>query len=479
MGSPNVDQKTSQVQLPAWFEDASQWNIDQGRELANRDYTAYGGDRNAQFNPLQGGALNAANFYGSMAPGAMEGGYNMLNDTSGQSMMGNAYAGMQGLLGGDGAEFNSAGNAAQSGVVNADRGDIRNIGGGSFLDQNRDAYTNQYNQDVSNDVLSDINRQSDQQRNQNAGQAAAAGAFGGSRHGVNDALTQSEAQRNYGQMSNQLNQQGFDAASGLMGQDLNRQFAADQGNQGYDASVALQNSQLGTQNNQYNAGAQNQMNMFNAGQANNMNQFNQGSRASLLANMANVGQGMGGMNLAQGQALENFGQGGMNAQMGAGDRIQGMDQSNLNNMYDQFREARDWAANNFQYANAGMPNQVGQTTSQDVFSPNSLQQGISAGTALGGAALGGKSHSSFKNITGETNVEAVAAKVLDMKLYDWSYKPGEAMPDDMPRSGPLAEDFNLEFENPDAKLIDFQRHISSLHATIQSLANRIKELENK
>jgi hypothetical protein len=98
MGSPKKSQKETQQKLPQWFEDASQWNIDQGRQLAGREYTPYGYDRQAEFNPLQTDAFNSANFYGTMAPGAFAGGYNMLNDTSGQDMMGNAYGLMWGIV---------------------------------------------------------------------------------------------------------------------------------------------------------------------------------------------------------------------------------------------------------------------------------------------------------------------------------------------------------------------------------------------
>jgi len=492
MGSPKKSQKETQQKLPQWFEDASQWNIDQGRELAGREYTAYDYQRQADFNPLQTDAFNSANFYGSMAPGAFEGAYGMLNDTSGQGMMGNAYSQMQGLFGQEGLgqmPGYQGSDAYTSEAALGDRGNIQNVEGGSFLGMDRDAYTNQYTQGVSDNVLSDITRQSDQQANQIGANAAAAGAFGGSRHGVQEAVNMSEANRNYGQMSNQLNAQAFDAASGLMGQDLTRGLQASGMNQNMDAMMESLNANLGTQNNQFNAGQQQQNSQYNAGNQMTSDYYNMqgglqafGDRAGLLNQMSNTGYNMGNMNLAQGQALENFGQGGMNAQLGAGDRVQQQNQQQLSSMYQDFLEARDWTANNFQYANAGMPNQVGGTTTEDVFSPNNLQQGISAGIGLAGAASKGasKSHSSYKTIHCKTDVDAIAAKVINMELYDWDYDfPHAPDADDKTRMGPMAEDFNGCFEDPDKMEIDHQRHISSLHATIQSLARRIEDLENR
>ena len=161
------------------------------------------------------------------------------------------------------------------------------------------------------------------------------------------------------------------------------------------------------ENKQFNAANANNMSQFNAGQAQQNNQFNAGNQlmsdyynmqgglnnqsqmAGILASLGNMGQAIGNQTLAQGRANEGFGQSGMAAQEAAGNNVMGLDQANLTQMYNDFLEARDWSANNFQYANAGMPTQsAGGTTTQDVFSPGAGQQILGAGTALGGAAIG-------------------------------------------------------------------------------------------
>jgi hypothetical protein len=382
---PNKEQTQQQQSIPAWLETAMQYNVDQGQQLASREYTPYEGQRQAEFNPLQSEAYGSANYFGGMAPESFQNAFGFLNDTTGQDMMGGAYAGMAGMLGPGGMPgYRPAGDAAQADLAN--RGNIRDVQGGSFLDMDRDAYTNQYTQGVSDNVLSDISRMADQQQNQIAGQAAASGAFGGSRHGVQDAINLSEAQRNYGQISNQLNSQAFDAASGLMGSDLERGLLAGQLNQGADSLIEQLNTGVG----QFNAGAQNSMAQFDAANRLQSDQFGIGSRAGLLANMGNLGQMTGNQNLAQGQALQGFGQAGMGAQEMAGNNIMGMDQANLSQMYNDFVEARDWGANNNRYLSVGMPTQsAGGTTTQDVFQPSAGQQMLGAATALGGAALSG------------------------------------------------------------------------------------------
>ena len=410
------DQSTQTQQIPPWLENAMQWNIDQGQALANRDYTAYEGQRQAGFDPMQEAAYNTANQYGNAAPDALGNAFGYYNDNSGLGMMSDAYGRMgafadqagnfSGMPGYEGSA-GSRGRLTEADAVYGDRGNVANVDGGSFLGMDRDAYTNQFTQGVVDNVMSDMNRMNQLQQGQEAAQAAAGGAFGGSRHGVQDAILNSEAQRNFGQMSNQLNAQAFDAASGLMGQDLSRGFAADQFNAGQDSLFEQLNAGIGNANNQFNAANANNMSQFNAGQAQQNNQFNAGNQlmsdyynmqgglnnqsqmAGILASLGNMGQAIGNQTLAQGRANEGFGQSGMAAQEAAGNNVMGLDQANLTQMYNDFLEARDWSANNFQYANAGMPTQsAGGTTTQDVFSPGAGQQLLGAGTALGGAAIG-------------------------------------------------------------------------------------------
>jgi len=422
---------TTTQEIPPWVQEAMQWNIDRGQGIANQPYTPYGGDRLAGFNPTQQNAFASADIYGQMGLGALGQGYNALTDMTGSNMMGNAYTGMQNFAGGLGGMAGNPYEAAQGRAVNstaydayaasaeaslANRGDIRDVTGGSYLDMNLGDYMNPYTQSVIQNTTDEMERARQIQLQQGNSAAAAAGAFGGSRHGVSDSLTNAEYFRNQGNMANAMNAQAYDAATGLMGDDLVRAMQAGLANQGMDWNVSSLNANLGTQTSQFNAANQTQNSQFNAGNRTQNSQFNAGNQTNVnmqnagmlnqvgLANQANQSsnqnswlnmqlqalQGMGGLGssmanfgLDQGNALANFGMAGVGAQQAAGDRLQAQEQLGNDWDYSQFLEARDWYANRSQYGIAPLQNQqFGGSTTQPYFGPSNLQAG------LGGAMMG-------------------------------------------------------------------------------------------
>lgn len=160
----------------------------------------------------------------------------------------NAYAGAANALTG-------AGNAA-TGAINA-YSNIPTIGAGIS------GYMNPYTNEVIGNATNDVNRLTQMQQQQNAAGAANAGAFGGSRHGLVEAMTNSEAQRNLGDMAGNLRMQGFNTAANLSGQDINNRFT---GAGGMLAGAGTLNN-LGTsafnmgntlESNQWNRGMQQQ-----------------------------------------------------------------------------------------------------------------------------------------------------------------------------------------------------------------------------
>lgn len=82
------------------------------------------------------------------------------------------------------------------------------------------AYRNPYTQQVTNRAINDIGRTTAMQQEVNRASAANAGAFGGSRHGLVEAETNAAAQRNIGDLSANLNLQGFNTAAGLAQNDI-------------------------------------------------------------------------------------------------------------------------------------------------------------------------------------------------------------------------------------------------------------------
>jgi hypothetical protein len=426
--SGNQQDVTTTEEMPDWLRDATQWNINRGQSLANQPYTPYEGQRFAGFDPMQQNAMGSANLFGQMGLGALGGGYNALNDMTGANMMGGAYGGLMGLSGlaaqmgmGDNdaqamlSQYFGAGPAQQAAASLANRGAIQDVSGGSFLDDSSGSlqdYMNPYTEGVMDNVLGDLDRSWQQQDQAQRANANAAGAFGGSRHGILDALSTSEYQRNAGQLSNQLWNQAYGAATNLKGQDLSRGLQAGLANQGMDWNTQNLNANLGTQTSMFNAGQGNQMSMFDAGNQNAWSQFNAGlGTMNNQFNASNRLQGMGlamsGMGAAgglgnmmgnftqnQGRNLTDYGIQGLSSQMNAGNMMQGQNQQQLDFDYQQFLESRGWFGNQAQYGINPLQGGYGGSTTQPYFGPSPWQG------AMGGAMMGSSLWDMFGNNNG-------------------------------------------------------------------------------
>lgn len=102
---------------------------------------------------------------------------------------------------------------------------------GSFLNKNLQAYMNPFQQAVIDTSLADIERSRQLGAQQQAAQAVKARAFGGSRQAVAQAETNRAALEQAARTSAQLRAQGYEAATGLMGQELSMEQQAALANQ--------------------------------------------------------------------------------------------------------------------------------------------------------------------------------------------------------------------------------------------------------
>lgn len=141
--------------------------------------------------------------------------------------------------------------AAQGAQVN--RGDIRNLQAGSFLQGDINAYMNPYTSGVINQAMQDNERNRVLQQQQMNAQAVGRGAFGGSRQAVMEAENARNFADTQARTASNLRAQGFESAANLMQNDMNRRMQADAANQGMDANVAFQNASFLQNNNQFNA----------------------------------------------------------------------------------------------------------------------------------------------------------------------------------------------------------------------------------
>lgn len=119
---------------------------------------------------------------------------------------------------------------------------------GSFLNKNIQDYMNPYQQAVIDTTLQDIERSRMLGAQQGAASAIKAKAFGGSRHGVAEAETNRAALEQAARSTAQLRAQGYEAATGLMGQELS-----------LEQQAALANQQAGLQGAQQRAAAAQQL----------------------------------------------------------------------------------------------------------------------------------------------------------------------------------------------------------------------------
>ncbi len=235
------------------------------------------------------------------------------------------------------------GGVAQSMALSAapqvKRGAIADVSAGQGLDF-MGGYMNPYENTVVNNTVSDMARAHTITQNQRNAQAAGVSAFGGSRHGVATA----EGDRNFidrvGNTVGQLRHTGFTTAAGLGQQDAGRDLTAQQSNQAVDQAVAFQNAALDAQH-----------------MDRRMNAAQQGANADLAWT---------------------------SAMMGIGDRIQGLDQANMDLAYQDFIDQDN---DDLRKLNIRM-GALGQTPMGQVQRVPVQRQGMDLGGLLsGGAAM--------------------------------------------------------------------------------------------
>ena len=219
-------------QLMAIYKDV----YNTGKTIANQPYLPYTGPRVAGFNPDQLTGFDATrNMFGQSMGYDPRGSLNTLANMSTPTV----------------SPFTGTGNAVN-------RGAIRNLTPQNFLNANLQGYQNPYTQQVVDTTLADLDRSRQMTLNRNADSAIGANAFGGSRQGVVEAETNRAFADQAARTAAGLRQSGFDRATSLAGQDIGRDFSAQQMMSDADRAVAFQNAQAGNQFGLANLGYLNQ-----------------------------------------------------------------------------------------------------------------------------------------------------------------------------------------------------------------------------
>lgn len=154
----------------------------------------------------------------------------------------------------------------QAQAASLNRGQVRDISGGSTLEQLPQylrGFDQSYQQNVIDSALSDLNRARIMTTQGNDAAAARAGAFG-SRRDILDAETNRGFADAAARTSAELRNQGFQTALGSLSQDQQRQLAAGAANQNADTSVYGANANFQQSANLSNAEAANQAAAFKA-----------------------------------------------------------------------------------------------------------------------------------------------------------------------------------------------------------------------
>lgn len=124
--------------------------------------------------------------------------------------------------------YNQAANAL-TGAGTAAQGAIGTFGNVPTVAAGMATYQNPYTQQVVDRSIADIGRTTAMQQEVNKANAARSGAFGGSRQGLVEAETNAASQRAIGDLSSNLNLQGFNTAAQLAQGDINNRFTGASG----------------------------------------------------------------------------------------------------------------------------------------------------------------------------------------------------------------------------------------------------------
>ena len=118
---------------------------------------------------------------------------------------------------------------AMTGAGTAAQGAIGTFGNVPTVAAGMSAYQNPFTQQVVDRATADLGRTTAMQQEVNKANAARAGAFGGSRQGLVEAETNAASQRAIGDLSSNLNLQGFNTAAQLAQGDINNRFTGASG----------------------------------------------------------------------------------------------------------------------------------------------------------------------------------------------------------------------------------------------------------
>jgi len=282
--------------------------------------------------------------------------------------------------------------AVGSNAALANRGDVRDVTGGSFLNANIGEYMNPYLNLVAGNTLNDMERARQIAQTGNANAATAAKAFGGSRQGILEAETNRGYFDRLGNTLGSLYASGFDTASGLANKDLDRTLQASLANQSVDLGLTGLNTSNRQQTNLANQSAFNRAGEFGASATNTANLANQ--QANLDANR---------QRLAASGLLGQLGETDQNMAMQRADALMRIAQAEKQLTQEQLDAIRNSPIERQAFINAALGiNPAGGSGMVGSSSGSSSGSGSTSPGLLGGL-FGGGGNSTMSGVTGAYN----------------------------------------------------------------------------
>jgi tetratricopeptide (TPR) repeat protein len=192
-GQKSTTNETKEVRLPAWVEAAGQENYDRAKQVANRPFQQYTGDRVANLDP----AFNAA--YKKL--GTVDD-YQGYYDQAGQML--------QGLMDYNPASINPS-----------------SVQAGQIATTNLDPYMNPYTENVIDRTTANMERSGQLAQNSLAAQAAAGKSFGGSRQALQAGIQGAETTRGIGDYASGAREKAFTNAQQQAQFDITKKLEAE------------------------------------------------------------------------------------------------------------------------------------------------------------------------------------------------------------------------------------------------------------
>jgi len=364
-GKTTTTQATDPQQM-AMFQDL----YGKAKGIAQQPFVPYTGARVAGFNPDQLQTFDATrNMFGQSMQFDPRQGLNTLANQSAPTV-----------------------SPVTGSATDINRGDIRDIRPQSLLSTDLNAYQNPFQSQVIDNTLGDLNRARQMQIQSDQDAAIGRGAFGGSR----SALLEAETNRNFadraGNIAADLRSRGFDRATDLAGQDIGRDFSAQQTMADQDRQVAMANAGYGNQFGLANLDAQNIAARMQPGLDMQNRRFQSGLLSDQLSDQ-----------------YRNLG-----LLSGIGGQQQGLQQRGMDAGYGEFMRALNYGPQQLSLLAQGVSALPGDKSVTEGYKPGTMEQiGNAAGTI--GTIMGLFSDERLKdNIT-------LVGKSKGHNVYTWTW----------------------------------------------------------